>query len=783
MSVPDPQQSQKIQHSSIQDSQIQQGQAHNLIQVQGDYAPYTRVFNLFCGESTTTSDGLRLDLARKLLLNRIQPDIDERLKVTLYRDTWLNPDLEEQPRQVGIPAPNRVVQLSGKSPETINLQTTILEVFEDVNRKLLILGEPGLGKTTTLLKLAGHLVQQALDNPGTAIPVIFELSEWKDDQQSIRSWLVERLEDRYGLKKKVTQRWLEEELLVPLLDGLDELGLEHQRKCVQEVNEFAQQYPHLVVCCRAEEYAAGEVRLNELRGAVSLQPLKREQVQRYLQQLGQQQQLLWKAIETQPEMQAMVQPDSEGKPGILQIPLLLRMAAEVYVGKPFGSKIDLLEAYINQRLEHEVKAWERRQSRKRKWAYNSIDKEPKWRQTRHYLKWLSKKLDENRQTEFIIERMQPHELESKALQWQYWLILFVIASMTIGAISLVNFLPYLRHMEETTWVIIPNVFLTLGLLGGFILATESKPDGARLILYFIGLPFCFLFRRRLPRNCQEHVPILHNINFYLRIRRSFPTFKEVKMWIYDSTIFFCSDITSVLSIPHISLMVYLTHELLIPVTNAIKLKQISSKLKESLEQVEHTVTLFKEEIEQSKYSHYYHLFILGKEYDKIFRKNGGRITVIILNSINYFFGLSFFVMSLAFSLPSLLVTEEIRKEVRPNEGVKEALRTSLLISLILTISISTISIYELQLFVYTKLIPFILSCIVCFSYLPLIKHLSLRLVLCFSAKVIPWNYAQFLDYCVERRLLQRVGGRYRFLHRELLEHFAQKCDRPYPSSN
>jgi hypothetical protein len=53
-----------------------------------------------------------------------------------------------------------------------------------------------------------------------------------------------------------------------------------------------------------------------------------------------------------------------------------------------------------------------------------------------------------------------------------------------------------------------------------------------------------------------------------------------------------------------------------------------------------------------------------------------------------------------------------------------------------------------------------------------IQHFSLRLILLQSG-TIPWNFARFLNYCVERRLLLRVGGRYRFLHRELLDHFAQ----------
>jgi len=51
-----------------------------------------------------------------------------------------------------------------------------------------------------------------------------------------------------------------------------------------------------------------------------------------------------------------------------------------------------------------------------------------------------------------------------------------------------------------------------------------------------------------------------------------------------------------------------------------------------------------------------------------------------------------------------------------------------------------------------------------------IQHLCLRFVLTHDRK-IPWNYARFLNHCVERRLLQRIGGRYRFIHRELLDHF------------
>jgi hypothetical protein len=52
-----------------------------------------------------------------------------------------------------------------------------------------------------------------------------------------------------------------------------------------------------------------------------------------------------------------------------------------------------------------------------------------------------------------------------------------------------------------------------------------------------------------------------------------------------------------------------------------------------------------------------------------------------------------------------------------------------------------------------------------------ISHLALRLVL-WQSGAMPWNYARFLDYAVERALLHKVGNGYIFIHRLLMEHFA-----------
>ena len=54
-----------------------------------------------------------------------------------------------------------------------------------------------------------------------------------------------------------------------------------------------------------------------------------------------------------------------------------------------------------------------------------------------------------------------------------------------------------------------------------------------------------------------------------------------------------------------------------------------------------------------------------------------------------------------------------------------------------------------------------------------LSQLLVRHVLWSKGKIVPWNLVRFLTYCHERRLLQQIGGRYRFIHRELLEHFAR----------
>ena len=56
--------------------------------------------------------------------------------------------------------------------------------------------------------------------------------------------------------------------------------------------------------------------------------------------------------------------------------------------------------------------------------------------------------------------------------------------------------------------------------------------------------------------------------------------------------------------------------------------------------------------------------------------------------------------------------------------------------------------------------------------LNVVKHYTLRFIL-WRTNALPLNCAPFLDYAAERIFLRKVGGGYIFVHRLLLEYFAE----------
>ena len=412
--------------------------------------------------------------------------------------------MEERVQQVGRPQRAKVFQLP---PET-----RVIEVFtrEEIAGRLLILGEPGSGKTITLLQLAQELIEQAERNSTAQVPVIFELSTWKSDKQSLEQWLVAQLKDIYSIDQKVSQKWLENERILPLLDGLDELGLPRQRLAIQAINQYLQQdlSRRLVVCCRWEEYRRGKKKLHQLHGAYYLQPPSDSVIRDYLHSFGQQQ--LWSKIDSNPLMKELAHK-----------PLFLNLMIPAFKGEEILNEEKLFEDYIAWQLDpdnHDPRKYPQGV------PYTEED-------TKHWLSYLARNLSADSLTVFLLEKIQSYWLtpvgERLAFRLIYGLISGLIYGLIYGLISglifgliyglilgLISGLIYGLILGLIFWVIGMLIYglilgLILGLISGLIFGlieevkTEIKTreipnQGIKeawkksLIIPFFAFPLCVL---------------------------------------------------------------------------------------------------------------------------------------------------------------------------------------------------------------------------------------------------------------------------------------------------
>lgn len=178
-----------------------------------------------------------------------------------------------------------VLERPGEESQPLPLDQNIRDVFDEQGGSLLILGEPGSGKTTTMLDLARELIIRAEKNPRQPIPVVLNLSSWRG--HTLSDWLITELSAKYQIPKRVSRSWLQESILLPMLDGLDEVNADLRTDCVDAINTFTLEtgLTGVIVCCRLKEYIELPNRL-ALNGAVRIQPLSWKQVSNYLTKAG-----------------------------------------------------------------------------------------------------------------------------------------------------------------------------------------------------------------------------------------------------------------------------------------------------------------------------------------------------------------------------------------------------------------------------------------------------------------------------------------------------------------
>ena len=364
---------------------------------------------------------------------------NRRAMLELVRNTWVKGVLEQslhgavmielgmEERADAVEHPwDMVLQMPDRPNRELPPGTKIVDVFDEMNGSLLILGEPGSGKTTMLLELARDTIARAEQDPAQPIPVVFNLSSWAEKRQPIGDWLVDEFYDKYKVQPGIARPWVENDDLLLLLDGLDEVKQEYQEACVRAINDFGQGHGGvpIVVCSRAADYRMLTTRL-KLQGAVVPQPLTPQQVDRYLDGIGIELVAVRRTLQHDPVLQELA-----------QSPLMLSVMTLAYRGMSVAELgvLGSVEARRRHIFDTYVERMFRRVARTDPKLYPS-------EQVRCWLAWLAKRMVQHAQTVFLIERMQPSWLETDVQQRLHNVMfsllcgsIFALAWAVIGAL-------------------------------------------------------------------------------------------------------------------------------------------------------------------------------------------------------------------------------------------------------------------------------------------------------------------------------------------------------------
>jgi len=713
------------------------------------------------------------------------------LEKSLYNQVMIELGLEEHPDAITNPW-NVIIETDDSSPQPLPDGTKIIDIFDQIGtgRTLLILGEPGSGKTTTLLELTRDLIACAKQDINRLIPVVFNLSSWANKRGTIADWLVEELNTKYDVPKKIGQAWVRQQQLLPLLDGLDEVKTEYRDDCIAAVNQFKQEYgAELVVCSRIKDYEALSNRLN-FQSAVYIRLLTLKQICDYLDSVG----------ADLAGLRALMTKDT-----ILQelasSPLMLNIMTLAYQGIALDDlpKNEVIEERRNQLFNDYIERMFHRHNRSNtEYIYSNFN-------TKYWLTSLAKIMKNEFQTILLIENMQPNwlNLNSQKILYQYGvnltIALFLICIVDSGLLLTKYY----------------SLFFILHLISLFFLVGFKDKNNQGNAIYDLksGLLIKFVFSFLLGFLYIPEFSEIFEFNFdFIRNITDIHIY-PINSCINDVIDFYYPyfDIICIIRSISRSISDYignLVYGLGSPTIIVIYSWYLMAQ-KKSLNTAIQPLINFKFSPKQLERE--LNLALLGGMVIglTVVFGLGEAISSIIIKAITGLIsslgGTLFFL--LGFSFNGRLVGSQISITTTPNQGIRQSAINMIVSTLFigsvgsLTVGLLTgpllwaafiipsninVGMTHSDMFLYWSLEGlrvvggFMFLIFLCFGSIgglihggiTCIQHFILRLILYFN-NYIPWNYARFLDYAAERIFLQKVGGGYIFIHRMLMEHFAQ----------
>jgi len=687
--------------------------------------------------------------AQQILLNKVKSFwVEGVLENSLHGAVLIELGLEARPAAVAYPW-EMVLLRPGEDRHPLPEGCSITDVFEETGQALLILGEPGSGKTTMLLELARHCIQKAEEADSQPIPVVFNLSSWQGG--ALSDWLVEELNEKYLLPRHIGQKWVATDQFLLLLDGLDEVKRERQAACIEAINAFRRLHglTAIVVCSRVADYEAVAPRLR-LQSAVLLQSLSPEQVELYLAEVGPE----LKVVRTLLQEDATLQE-------LARTPLMLSIMTLAYRGLA-GDQLEHL-ASIEARRQHLFATYVTRMFERR--GLRSLYPAA---QTVRWLAWLAGKMKEQAQTVFLIEGLQPGWLESARLRWIYLFGSRISPTLVAGFIGGLLMGISDDLLRGTTGGIQPGIIV--GLAGGLLLGLaislmEIGPMGKRSGIFRM---------QQLSDLWKSTLYILVVAAAVWIILLGFGLILGLSNWLNNGFRFWweLGSMGGFFAAMSFGILFFLSYN--------------RHFLTDDIQTVENFRWSPRKALKGGTYGAIWGIAIGGivasvhkftSQIHPLFQpiyKADANVVLIMSLTWALILGLGGVVFGgVEGSFQS--------SKTRPNQGIRLSLKNSLILGFVgvgLGTMVLGFTMFLLQandnellansLFgIYWGIIGFLW-----YGGFDVVKHYSLRFIL-WRTHALPWNYAAFLDYAAERIFLRKVGGGYIFVHRLLLEYFAE----------
>jgi hypothetical protein len=229
-------------------------------------------------EGPPTLDAERLEAWRGALRTAV---VERRVQVQLGDMVRRGSALDLRVRQGHEPAGpvNRAPQVAAES---------WIDICAEWSRApdcIAVVGEPGFGKTVSILLLLENVNQ--VSEPGATVAELFPLTEWlrwraSHDGERFDHWLGDQLASTYPwMTVEASRALIAAGLVLPLLDGLDELSASDRTACAAAIDAYAGRGASrrpFAVTCRSDEYrelGAGRLRIDRW---VELIGLERAQI-------------------------------------------------------------------------------------------------------------------------------------------------------------------------------------------------------------------------------------------------------------------------------------------------------------------------------------------------------------------------------------------------------------------------------------------------------------------------------------------------------------------------